>query len=95
MVAADILGLVTMAHKTRAKHILVMTDSFTKYVASVPLKGTEEPGVAKEIVESWVLRFGVPDVLHKDQGKNLGSELMLKVCRLLKIDKTRTSPYHP
>ena len=94
-VAADILSPVTMANETRAKHILVMTDLFTKYVVSVPLKGTEAPDVAKEIVESWILRFGVPDVLHTDQGKNFGSELMLEVCRLLKIDKTRTSPYHP
>ena len=95
MVAADILGTVTMANETRAKHILVMTDLFTKYVVSVPLKGTEAPDVAKDIVESWILRFGVPEVLHTDQGKNFGSELMLEVCRLLKIDKTRTSPYHP
>ena len=95
IVAADILGPVTMANETRAKHILVMTDFFTKYVVSVPLNGTEALDAAKEIVESWILRFGVPDVLHTDQGKNFGSELMLEVCRLLKIDKTRTSPYHP
>ena len=95
MVSADILGPVTMANETRAKHILVMTDLLTKYVVSVPLKGTEAPDVAKEIVENWILRFGVPAVLHTDQGKNFGSELMLEVSRLLKIDKTRTSPYHP
>ena len=57
--------------------------------------GTEAPDVAKGIVESWVLRFGVPDLLHTAQGNNFGSELMLEVCKLLKIDKTMTSPYHP
>ena len=94
MVAADILGPVVMANETRAKHILVMTDLFTKYVVSVPFKGTEALDVAKEIVESWVSRFGVPDILHTDKGKNFGSELMLEICRLFNIDKTRTSPYH-
>ena len=93
--AADILGPVTMADKTRAKHILVLTDLLTKYVVSVPLKGTEAPDLAKETVESWLLRFGLLEVLHMDQGKNFGSELILEVCGLLKIDKIRTSPYHP
>ena len=83
-----------MANETRAKHILVMTDFFTKYVVSVPLKGAKAPDVANEIVGSWVLRFGVRYVLYTDQGENFGSELVLEVCRLLKIDKTRTSPCH-
>ena len=37
----------------------------------------------------------MPDVLHTDQGKNFGSELIAEMCKLLKIDKSRTSPYHP
>ena len=70
-VAADILGPVTLAARSRAKYILVMTDLFTKYAISVPLVVTEAKDVAKEIVECWVLHFGVPDVLHTDQGKKL------------------------
>ena len=94
-VAADILGPVTLAARSRAKYILVMTDLFTKYAISVPLVVTEAKDVAKEIVECWVLHFGVPDVLHTDQGKNFGSDLIKELCKLLKMDKTRTSPYHP
>ena len=67
-VAADILGPVTLAARSRAKYILVMTDLFTKYAISVPLVVTEAKDVAKEMAESWVLHFGVPDVLHTDQG---------------------------
>ena len=81
-VAEDILGPVTTANETRATHILVLTNFFMTYVVSVSLKCTEAPHVAREIVESWVLRFGVPDVIHTDQGKNFGSELMLEICRL-------------
>ena len=81
-VAAYILGPVTMGSDRRAKQILVMTDLFTKYVASVPLTGTRALDVAKKIVENWVLRFGVRDVFHMVQGKNFGSERILRVCRL-------------
>ena len=45
--AADILGPVTLATRTRAKHILVMTDLFNKYVVSVPLVSTESAEVAR------------------------------------------------
>ena len=94
-VAADFLGPVTLATRTRAKHILVMTELFTKYAVAVPLVSTDSAEVAREIVEHWVLKFGAPNVLHTDQRKNFGSNLILEMCRLLGIDKPRTSPYHP
>ena len=94
-VAADILGPVTLAARSRAKYIFVMTDLFTKYAISVPLAVTEAKDVEKEIVQCWVLHFGVPDVLHTDQGINFGSDLIKQLCKLFKMDKTRTSPYHP
>ena len=72
-----------------------MTDLFTKYAVAVPLVSTDSAEVAREIVEHWVLKFGAPNVLHTDQGKNFGSNLILEMCRLLGIDKSRTSPYHP
>ena len=92
--AADILGPVTLAANSRAKHILVMTDLFTKYAIAVPLVSTDSAEVAREIVENWVLKFGAPNILHTDQGKKFGSNLILEMCRLLGIDKSRTSPYH-
>ena len=91
-VTADILGPMTLATQTREKHILVMTDLFTKNEVTVPLVSTDSAEVAREIVENWVLKFGAPNVLHTDQGKNFGSSLILEMCRLLGIDKSRTFP---
>ena len=94
-VAADIMGPVTREKATGAKYVLALTDYFTKYVVTVPLVQTEAKDVAKTIVENWILQFEVPDVLHTDQGKNFGREIVAEMCKLLKIDKSRTSPYHP
>ena len=94
-VVADILGPVTRAKASGAKYILVLTDYFTKYVVCVPLERTTAEDVARAIVENWILTFGAPDCLHTDQGANFCSELLLEVCKIVGIEQTRTSPYHP
>ena len=44
---------------------------------------------------NFVCRFGAPDYLHTDQGRNFESNLFSKICKLLGVSKTRTTPYHP
>ena len=48
-------------------------------------------------VHHFVSHFGVPDILHTDQGRNFESTLLkeVHVCKLLGIVKIRTTPYHP
>ena len=94
-IAADILGPVTKTKPTGYKYILVLADFFTKYVVSVPLQSTTAEAVAKALVEHWILLFCTPDSVHTVQGTNFCSEMILELCRLLAIDKTRTSAYHP
>ena len=93
--AADILGPVTLAKKSRARYILVMSDLFTKYAVTVALQDMTAVSVANAIVEEWIMKFGAPDVIHTDQGTNFNSELMHDICRIFMIDKTKTTPYHP
>jgi transposase InsO family protein len=51
--------------------------------------------VAKLLVEDVIVIFGTLYVIHTDQGVQFESHLFQKVCRLLQIQKTRTTPYHP
>ena len=51
--------------------------------------------MAEKIVSEFVCRFGVPRELHSDQGTNFESKIMAEVCKLLDIEKTRTTPLHP
>ena len=67
-VAADILGPVTIAAKSRAKHILVMTDLFTKFAIAVPLVSTDSAEVAREIVESLEPRMFCIPIKEKTLG---------------------------
>ena len=91
-VAVDILGPVTMATSIGARHVLVKTDLFTMYGIAVPLVSTDSTDVAREIMQNWVLTFGVPNVLRTNQGKTFEGKLIQEMCRCLGIDKTQTSP---
>ena len=93
--AADILGTATLARKSRARSILVMCDLFTKYAVTVALQDMTAAAVAKAIIDEWIMKFGAPDVIYTDQGSNFNSELMHDICRILMVEKTRTTPYHP
>ena len=95
IVAADILGPVTLAKKSQARYILVISDLYTKYAVAVPLKVMTAKTVATTLVEEWILKFGAPDTFYTDQGSNFNSEVRKDICQVFMIDKTRTSPYHP
>ena len=95
-VAADIFGPVCQSSVTvKAKYFLAMTNLFTKHAISVPLVITGTKDVAKKIRDYWVVHFGVPDIIHKDQGKNFGSTLIKVLSTLLIMNKRKTLPCHP
>ena len=69
--AADILGPVTLARKSRARYILVMSDLFTKYAVAVALREMTAATVANATIDKWIVKFGASDVSHTDQGSIL------------------------
>jgi hypothetical protein len=49
----------------------------------------------KKVFDGWIPRYGAPEQLHHDQGKNLTAEIIREVCSFLEIWNTRTTPFHP
>ena len=51
--------------------------------------------VADAFFQVIICRFGMPAVIHSDQGREFENHLMQELCLLLGAHKTHTTPYHP
>ena len=94
MVACDILGpLPTTA--TGNTYVLVIGDNFTRWMEAFAIPNQEAPTIAQKLVNEFFCRFSMPEQLHSDQGRQFESILIVEICKILHIHKTRTTPYHP
>ena len=92
IVAVDIAYL---AIETGNAWILVASDYFTKWVEAYTIPNQEAITVATKLVDEFFYCFSVPEQLHSDQGRQFELGVLQEVYRLLKICKSRTTPYHP
>lgn len=77
------------------RYILTVMDHFTTWAEAYPMRNQESITVARLLVDQWISRFGCPRQLLTDQGTCFEAALFRDMCRLLQIDKIRTSPYKP
>jgi len=69
-------------------------DYFTKWVDIVPLRDQTAISISDTIV-NLCSNFGIPTVIHSDQGRNFESSLFSQVLQAFGIQKSRTTAYHP
>ena len=93
-VAMDILGPFPVS-SNGAKYILVVGCYFTRYIEAYALPDQESITIARVFVNEFVSRFGVPRIVHTDQGRNFESKLFKDMCSLMGIQKTRTCAFNP
>jgi hypothetical protein len=72
----------------------VISDYFTKWTEAIPLKRHTADRVATALIESWIVRQGVPHQIHSDQGREFEGELVKTLAKMLGSQKIRTAPYH-
>ena len=93
-IAVDILAIPTESDRGNTC-ILVIADYFSKWTEAFALPDHKALTVADVLVTEIFMRFGVPRVIHSDQGREFQSELMQKLTSLLGAVKSQTTPYHP
>ncbi|CAI6368288.1 unnamed protein product [Macrosiphum euphorbiae] len=90
----DVVGPLPRTHSNNA-YILTMQCDLTKFSMASPMENHEANTVAYHFVTSCVCLHGIPNMLVSDQGTEFLSKILAETCKLLKIKKCNTSPYHP
>ena len=98
LVHVDYVGMeVTMAAKVKpvVKNVLVVVDHFTHYVQAYITKNHMAHTTARVLYNNFFSVFGFPQKLLSDQGTEFTGDVIATTCKLLGIEKIRTTPYHP
>eukprot|EP00731_Ephydatia_muelleri_P003703 Em0001g3703a len=67
---------------------------FTKWAEAVPMPDQTAERIVLALIDIFS-RFGIPEILHSDQGRNFESTILKKTCAAFGIVKSRTTSYHP
>ncbi|KAL5018859.1 hypothetical protein ScPMuIL_004581, partial [Solemya velum] len=93
-IAIDIMGPLPKSRRG-CKYLMVVADYFTKWTKAFPIRNQEAVTVAQKLVDEFVSLFGVPLQIHSDQGSNFESQVFREMCKVLGIEKTRTTAMRP
>lgn len=77
------------------ENVLVLTDVFTKFTQAVPTRNQKAKTVANILLKEWIIRFGIPQRIHSDQGRSFENEVIHELCDMYGVLKTKTLPYYP
>ena len=94
VIALDIIGPLQTTENGNS-FILVLGDYFSKWKEAYPIPDHTALTVADKLVSEVICRFGTVKQIHTDQGREFESHLFAHLCRLLGVEKSRTTPYRP
>lgn len=77
------------------KYILVIMDHYTHFAQAYACTNKSAKTAAEKIFRDFVLKFGFPTKLHRDQGKEWENKLFAKMEAYCNIRGSHTTPYHP
>lgn len=90
----DVVGKLPTSYKNNS-YILTIQDDLTKFLLAIPIEDHKANTIAKAFVVNFVCIHGIPISLLTDNGPEFVGEIFTEVCKILKINKLMSSPYHP
>ena len=74
---------------------LVISDHFTRFVQAYPATKKSAKKAAEKLWNDFIMRYGIPEKLLSDSGREFENELLQGMSKLCGIKKICTTPYHP
>ncbi|CAK1589812.1 unnamed protein product [Parnassius mnemosyne] len=89
----DIVGPLPLSSCYR--YCLTVIDRYTRWPEAYPLEEITAETCAKTFISGWVARFGCPQKITTDRGRQFESKLFQAVSSLIGAKVTTTTSYHP
>lgn len=89
----DIVGPLKPSNGYR--YVLTIIDRYSRWPEVLPIADIKPETIAKEIVNGWISRFGIPDVITSDRGTQFNCQLFNNLTKTLGMHHIMTSSYNP
>lgn len=89
----DLVGPLPVSHNYR--YCLTAIDRYTRWPEAYPLPDITADTCATAFVSGWVARFGCPEQITTDRGRQFESQLFKAMAKLTGSEHHTTTAYHP
>lgn len=89
----DIVG--PLQNSQGHRYLLTIIDRTTRWLEAIPMPDSTARQCASSLLYGWISRFGIPDHLTTDRGRQFTSDLWNALGRLLGVQLRNTTSYRP